>query len=155
MLLGDLAYVLGDPRWAGQAFIEQNFGPHIEQKWATLAESFGGTDARMFWSYLSLFQPERAMSSAVTIPVPEAVLIAEKRTAEEFGRELAMLAAVKLYELGRLTSGRAAELAGVSRVGFLESLARYRVSPFEAEAEELEATFGPGAFAPNDEERDG
>jgi predicted HTH domain antitoxin len=33
-----------------------------------------------------------------------------------------MLTAVKLYELGRLSSGRAAELAGVARLEFLRRL---------------------------------
>ncbi len=50
-----------------------------------------------------------------------------------------LLAAVKLYELGRLSSGRAAELAGVSRVEFLLTLGRYRVFPLEAELRDLEA----------------
>jgi predicted HTH domain antitoxin len=49
-----------------------------------------------------------------------------------------MLAAVKLYEMGRLSSGRAAELAGMSRVEFLLSLNRYKVFPLQAELNELE-----------------
>lgn len=49
-----------------------------------------------------------------------------------------MLAAVKRYELGRLSSGRAAELAGMARVEFLLSLGRYRVFPLDAELDELE-----------------
>ena len=53
-----------------------------------------------------------------------------------------MLAAVKLYELGRPSSGRAAELAGMPRVDFLLSLGRYRVFPLEAELEELEQPRG-------------
>jgi len=56
-----------------------------------------------------------------------------------FTREIRMLAAVKLYELGRLSSSRAAELAGMSRVEFLLSLARYEVFPMEAELQDLEA----------------
>ena len=48
-----------------------------------------------------------------------------------------MLAAVKLFELGRLSSGRAAQLAGVPRVAFLMRLADYRVSPFQLTAEDL------------------
>jgi predicted HTH domain antitoxin len=54
-------------------------------------------------------------------------------------RELRMLTAVKLYGLGCLSSGRAAELAGMGRVEFLLSLARYEVFPFEAELLDLEA----------------
>ncbi len=49
------------------------------------------------------------------------------------------LAAVKLYELGRLSSGRAAELAGMPRVEFLLALGRYKVFPLAAELEDLEA----------------
>lgn len=73
------------------------------------------------------------------VSVPEKILLAEKTDEAAFGRELGTLAAVKLYELGRLSSGRAAELAGMSRVEFLLTLGRYKVFPFAAELEELEA----------------
>ncbi|WP_211358642.1 UPF0175 family protein [Litorilinea aerophila] len=44
--------------------------------------------------------------------------------------------------LGRLSSGCAAELAGVPRVEFLLNLHRYRVFSLAAELEELEAARG-------------
>jgi len=37
-----------------------------------------------------------------------------------------------------LSSGRAAELAGMSRVEFLLTLGRYKVFPFQAELNDLE-----------------
>jgi predicted HTH domain antitoxin len=49
-----------------------------------------------------------------------------------------MLAAVKLYELGRLSSGRAADLAGMSRIECLTALQRYQVCPLESELHDLE-----------------
>ena len=51
---------------------------------------------------------------------------------------MSLLAAVQLYELGRLSSGRAAELVGVPRTEFLDLLARYDVFPLAAELSELE-----------------
>jgi predicted HTH domain antitoxin len=66
-------------------------------------------------------------------------LQAENADADTFARELCLLAAVKLYELGRLSSGRAAELAGMSRVEFLMNLGRYKVFPLEAELLDLES----------------
>ncbi len=74
----------------------------------------------------------------VTLTVPEKVLLAEKTDVDSFGRELLLLAAVKLYELGRLSSGRAAELAGMTRVEFLLALGRYKVFPFADELGLLE-----------------
>ena len=74
----------------------------------------------------------------VTIDIPEKVLLAEKTDEASFGREMRILSAVKLYELGRLSSGRAAELAGMSRIEFLAALERYKVFPFIAELSDLE-----------------
>ena len=75
----------------------------------------------------------------IVIEVPEKVLLAEKIDEIGFGRELRMLAAVKLYGLGRLSSARAAELAGMTRVEFLVSLNHYRVFPFTSELVDLES----------------
>lgn len=74
----------------------------------------------------------------IVIDVPEKVLLAEKTDEAAFAREIRILAAIKLYELGRLSSGRAAELAGMPRVEFLLTLERYKVFPFEAELRDLE-----------------
>jgi len=82
------------------------------------------------------------MITQTTIDIPEKVLLAEKTDAATFAREMRVLAAVKLYELGRLSSGRAAELANMSRVEFLSSLPRYHVFPFEAELRDLEQSNG-------------
>lgn len=75
----------------------------------------------------------------LVLEIPETVLLAEKADEASFAREMRVLAAVKLYELGRLSAGRAAELAGMPRVEFLLSLGRYKVFPFEAELRDLEA----------------
>jgi len=81
------------------------------------------------------------ITKQVVIDIPEKVLLAEKTDINTFGRELRILAAVKLYELGRLTSGRAAELAGMPRVEFLLTLGHYKVFPFEAELNDLEENY--------------
>ena len=49
-------------------------------------------------------------SRQAVIDIPEEILLAEKTDETSFAREVLALAAVKLYELGRLSSGRAAEL---------------------------------------------
>ena len=76
----------------------------------------------------------------IVIDIPEKVLLAERTDEATFAREVRILAAIKLYELGRLSSGRAAELAAMPRVEFLLALGRYKVFPSEAELRELEAT---------------
>jgi predicted HTH domain antitoxin len=75
--------------------------------------------------------------STVQIIIPEEVLISLKQSPDNLSRELCLLAAVKLFELGRLSSGRASQLAGITRVEFLNSLGRYQVSPFTLSAEEI------------------
>ena len=76
--------------------------------------------------------------STVQLEIPEEVLISLKETPETIAREMQILAAVKLFELGNLSSGRAAQLAGMPRVQFLLLLGKYQVSPFSLTTEELE-----------------
>jgi predicted HTH domain antitoxin len=75
--------------------------------------------------------------SAVQLEIPEETLISLKTDVESFGRDLKVLAAVKLFELGKLSSGRAAQLAGMARVEFLLALRHFQVSPFQMTEEEL------------------
>jgi predicted HTH domain antitoxin len=77
----------------------------------------------------------------IIINVPEKILIAQKATEADFAREIRVLAAIKLYELGRLSSGRAAELAGMSRIEFLFTLEKYKVFPLQSELSDLEDNY--------------
>jgi predicted HTH domain antitoxin len=52
--------------------------------------------------------------------------------------EARLLLAIKLYEVGKLTLGQAAKLAGFSKRAFLEMLGQYHVPVFNYSPEELE-----------------
>jgi len=69
--------------------------------------------------------------SQITMEIPDDTLLALNLTEEQAGDALRMAAAVKLYELGRLSSGAAARLAGVPRVLFLSRIADYGVDTFK------------------------
>lgn len=60
--------------------------------------------------------------SVFNVQIPDNVQI------NEF--ELKMLIASKLFEDGRLSSGQAAEIVGISKRAFLEVLGKYQVSLF-------------------------
>lgn len=77
----------------------------------------------------------------ITLEIPEKVLLSEKTDEASFSKEIRILAAVKLFEMGRLSSGRASELAGMTRVEFLMNLSRYNVFPLQAELDELEKNY--------------
>ena len=51
-------------------------------------------------------------------------------TKEEIEQHIRLMAALKMFELGKISSGKAAELAGMPRTEFLEACGRYRVSIF-------------------------
>ena len=70
--------------------------------------------------------------------LPRESLLALKISSEEAGDTLRMVAAVKLYELGRLSSGAAARLAGVPRTVFLSRLADFAVDTFQLTELDLE-----------------
>lgn len=75
--------------------------------------------------------------NTLRIKYPEEVLLSLKEDKGEFEKEAKFFLALKLYELGRLSSGKAAELAKISRVEFLMKLGHYKVSPFQVDLDEL------------------
>jgi predicted HTH domain antitoxin len=74
----------------------------------------------------------------LTLSVPDATSEALHIPAERLGAELLLAAALKLHESGRLSSGAAAELAGLPKPVFLEQLAIYGVPAFQQSPAELQ-----------------
>ena len=75
--------------------------------------------------------------SQITMDIPNETVLALKMPAGQVADAVRMAAAVKLYELGKLSSGAAASLAGVPRVVFLTKLADYGVNTFDLTEDQL------------------
>ena len=75
--------------------------------------------------------------SQVTFSIPDEILIALKATPEALASRIRLAAAVRLYEMGQLSSGSAAQLAGVPKPYFLSDLTDYGVNTFDLTEEEL------------------
>jgi predicted HTH domain antitoxin len=88
---------------------------------------------------LSQIGEEGLMSTdELTIRYPAGLERAVHLTKAELEQHLRLMAALKMFELGKLSSGKAAELAGIPRAGFFEACGRYRVSIFNYADEEIE-----------------
>lgn len=77
------------------------------------------------------------MARSMTIDYGDEILLALGLSPEEFREEAKLLIAVKLCEMGRLSTGAAAELASLPKPLFLMRLADYGVDTFDLSAEEL------------------
>lgn len=81
---------------------------------------------------------------ALTVPYPDDLLLSLKESEEEFAAEARLLLAVKLYEMGRISTGMAARLAGMERVAFMFALERFGLSPIGVEPDEVETDAANG-----------
>ena len=75
----------------------------------------------------------------MTIQYPDSLPDVLQTTRDQFETEARMAMAVKLFELGRLSSGLAAALVGMSRREFLLSLHRHGVAMIDLDEEELKS----------------
>jgi predicted HTH domain antitoxin len=87
------------------------------------------------------------MQNTLTIEYTDELLFTLGVSSEQFSEEAKLLLAAKLYEMGKISSGQAARLAGKSRVEFLFSLARLNVPMSNLRAEDIKDELN---FALND-----
>lgn len=66
----------------------------------------------------------------INIEYPESLANSLRLRGKDFENEMKMSSLIKLFELGKVSSGTAAKVLGLSRLDFIELLAKYKVSPF-------------------------
>ena len=77
------------------------------------------------------------MSVQLAIDLEEEGFSALRTSPENFAREMRLAAAVKWYELGRISQEKAAKIAGLTRPEFMIACSSLKVSPFQCTPEEL------------------
>ena len=75
--------------------------------------------------------------SAVTLQLPDDLDLALNVPADEVAHAVLVAAAVKLFEVGKISAGKAAELAGIPKPLFLVKLAEWGVSANTLSAEDI------------------
>ncbi len=73
----------------------------------------------------------------LTIEVPEEAFSALRETPDRFAAELRFAAAVQWYHGGRLSGSKAAQVAGMTRLEFLDELARRKLDVVRVDPDQL------------------
>lgn len=68
------------------------------------------------------------MKGTINIEYPESLANSLRLSVKDFEYEIKTSSLVKLFELGKVSSGVAARVLGLSRLDFLELLSKYKVS---------------------------
>ena len=82
------------------------------------------------------------MEEVVNIVIPGEIRTMLNRTQEELSRDIRLYAALMFFRLGKLSSGAAAEMAGVPRVLFFDSCADYGIPVSQLTPEALRREVG-------------
>ncbi len=80
--------------------------------------------------------------TTITLELPESVFSALRRSPAEFAGELRLAAAIHWYTQGEISQEKAAEIAGLHRVEFLETLARKKIDVFHVDMDEVKREAG-------------
>ncbi len=80
----------------------------------------------------------------VTLDFPEEVFSALRLSPAEFGREMRLAAAIHWYHLGQISGSKAAEVAGMTRLDFLQELARRKMDVIVVDMEDLRQEMARG-----------
>jgi predicted HTH domain antitoxin len=75
--------------------------------------------------------------ATVTIDVPDDAFAILHRSPKELTQEMRLAAAMLWYTQGRISHGKAAEFAGISRMDFIDALAAAKLPAFHVDIDEL------------------
>ncbi|SHG00733.1 Uncharacterised protein family (UPF0175) [Salegentibacter echinorum] len=75
------------------------------------------------------------MEKNISITYPRSLASSLKLAKKEFENEMKIVSLVKLYELGKVSSGKASKVLGINRIEFLELIGKYQVSIFNFQNE--------------------
>ena len=70
------------------------------------------------------------MKGTINIEYPESLANSLRLKGKDFENEMKASSLVKLFEMGKVSSGTAAKVLGLTRLDFIELIAKYKVSPF-------------------------
>jgi predicted HTH domain antitoxin len=79
---------------------------------------------------------------SLTINLPEEAFSALRVDPQQFAVELRFAAAVQWYHQGLISGSKAAEIAGITRLAFLDELARRRLDTLKIDLGDLAAELG-------------
>ena len=75
----------------------------------------------------------------ITIEVPDNLSGAVAQSDDDLPRAVLLAAAIQWYSQGLISQGKGAELAGLTRAGFLQALSDAKVDALQVTPEELKA----------------
>ena len=78
----------------------------------------------------------------LAMDLPEEVFSALRLAPREFANEMRIAAAVQWYAERRVSQGKAAEIAGISRIAFMDELRRRNVPAIQIDITELDTELG-------------
>ena len=73
----------------------------------------------------------------ISFDFPPDVFSALRMSPEEFAREMRLAAAIQWYAQERISQGKAAEIAGISRAEFIDQLSACKIPVVQSTLEEI------------------
>ena len=75
--------------------------------------------------------------TTITMDLPETALSVFNAAPDDFAQQMRIAAAVKWYELGKVSQSKGAEIAGLSRSEFVDALSEAQVSVLQITPDQL------------------